>query len=331
MSRSAIVGDRLTTQLQDVVSTALGARVLIGGLVQLTAGASRQTWAFHATTPDGRGVPLILRRDPPGTAPRPISIEAHAMAAATAAGVPGPDVLAFADDQDDLDAPYVVMGRIDGHTLPRAILRDPALPGMNPSLAHQCGEALARIHAIPPAAVPGLATVDVLGEIADDLASLGEEIPVFEAALRWLHLHRPPAATPAIVHGDFRNGNLIVGPEGIRAVLDWELVHLGDPMRDLGYLCVRAWRFGAPGAVGGFGTYEQLLDGYEAVSGARPARSTVRWWEVFGALWWGVGAMRQARRHLSGEEPSLELAAIGRRAWEQEYDLLLLLLDEDGA
>jgi aminoglycoside phosphotransferase (APT) family kinase protein len=108
-------------------------------------------------------------------------------------------------------------------------------------------------------------------------------------------------------------------------VLDWELVHRGDPCQDLGYLCVRAWRFGGEQPVGGFGTYDDLFRGYERVSGRTVDRERVRWWEVFGTVWWGGACMLQAWRHLSGSERSVELAAIGRRVWEQEYDVLLAL------
>jgi aminoglycoside phosphotransferase (APT) family kinase protein len=108
-------------------------------------------------------------------------------------------------------------------------------------------------------------------------------------------------------------------------VLDWEQVHRGEPMQDLGYLCVRAWRFGAERPVAGLGEYEDLFRGYERVSGRAVDREAVRWWELFGTVWWGAGCMYQAWRHLSGSERSVELAAIGRRVWEQEYDTLLLL------
>ena len=128
-----------------------------------------------------------------------------------------------------------------------------------------------------------------------------------------------------MLHGDFRLGNLIIGEDGVRAVLDWELVHRGDPLQDLGYLCVRAWRFGGEHPVGGFGTYEDLFRGYERVSGREVDPACVRWWEVFGTVWWGGVCMQQAWRHLSGAERSVELAAIGRRVWEQEYDVLLAL------
>ncbi len=94
------------------------------------------------------------------------------------------------------------------------------------------------------------------------LDTFGEPHPAFELGLRWLADRVPDAPPePELVHGDYRNGNFIVGPEGIRAVLDWELAHLGDCIEDLGWLCVKSWRFGVPDKlVGGFG------------DGRRPAR-----------------------------------------------------------
>jgi aminoglycoside phosphotransferase (APT) family kinase protein len=128
-----------------------------------------------------------------------------------------------------------------------------------------------------------------------------------------------------VVHGDFRNGNLIVGRDGIRAVLDWELAHLGDPMEDLGWLCVKSWRFGQPLPVGGFGAYAQLLDAYERASGRPVDRVALRWWETLGTLKWGIMCIMQAATHTSGAVRSVELAAIGRRVCEQEWDLLALV------
>jgi hypothetical protein len=133
-----------------------------------------------------------------------------------------------------------------------------------------------------------------------------------------------------LVHGDFRLGNLIVGPEGLRAVLDWELTHLGNPAEDLGWLCVKAWRFGAQQPVAGVGSREDLLAAYREAGGADISVAELRWWEVLGTLRWGVICMTQAWAHLSGAHRSVELAAIGRRVCEQEWDLLLLL-DPDAA
>jgi hypothetical protein len=160
---------------------------------------------------------------------------------------------------------------------------------------------------------------------------LGQPHPAFELAFRWLGENRPPRSAQGVVHGDFRNGNLIVGAGGIRAVLDWELAHLGDPLEDLGWLCVKAWRFGSPLPVGGFGTVEQLVGAYEAAGGTRVDPDALRWWEVLGTLRWGVICIVQTMTHLSGALRSVELAAIGRRVCEVEWDLLELLPGGTGA
>jgi aminoglycoside phosphotransferase (APT) family kinase protein len=128
-----------------------------------------------------------------------------------------------------------------------------------------------------------------------------------------------------VVHGDFRLGNVMVGDEGLRAVLDWELSHVGDPMEDLGWLCVRAWRFGSEHPVAGIGDYDTLLDEYQKASGLPADRDALRWWEVLGTLKWGIMCMLQASAHLLGFSRSHELAAIGRRVCENEYDILLAL------
>jgi aminoglycoside phosphotransferase (APT) family kinase protein len=331
MSGAGTVAGGLAQQLRAVVGDALGTHVEVRDLRLLTGGASRQTWSFDAVTPSGDVRPLILRRDPPEAPREGMSTEALAIEAALRAGVPEPDVLAHGDDTERVGAPFIVMDRLEGETLARRILRDAEYAEVRPRLAEQCGEALARIHAIPLDEVPGLERPDVLAGLRDMVGAYADASPALELGLRWLEEHRPPPIDEVVVHGDFRLGNLIIGPEGIRAVLDWELVHRGDPMQDLGYLCIRAWRFGGELPVGGFGDYEDLFRGYERVSGRPVDRAVVRWWQVFGTVWWGGGAMDQAWRHLSGEERSLELAAIGRRVWEQEYDVLLLLEGADGA
>jgi aminoglycoside phosphotransferase (APT) family kinase protein len=287
----------------------------IRDLHRLTGGASRETWSFDAML-DGGWRPLILRRDRAGRGP--MSLEAHAFEAAAGAGVPEPEIVAR-------DETFLIMDRIEGETIARRILRDEQFAAVRPRLAEQCGEILARIHSIPRDAIPGLESHDVLADVAAMIHTFDDPSPALELGLDWLARNRPPSAGDVVLHGDFRNGNLVVGPDGIRAVLDWELIHRGDPMQDLGYLCVRAWRFGGPEPVGGFGSYEDLFSGYERVSGVEVDREAVRWWEVFGTVWWGGACMLQAWRHLSGGERSVELAAIGRRVWEQEYDVLLAL------
>jgi aminoglycoside phosphotransferase (APT) family kinase protein len=287
----------------------------VRGVEQLTGGASRETWSFDALI-DGVWTPLVLRRGRSGRGS--MTLEALAFEAATRAGVPEPGILARGDS-------FLVMDRVEGETIARRILRDERFASARPQLAEQCGEILARIHSIPSTAIPDLDARDPLTETTAMIRSFAEPSPALELGLGWLERNRPEPDSDVVLHGDFRLGNLIIGEDGVRAVLDWELVHRGDPFQDLGYLCVRAWRFGGGHPVGGFGTYEDLFRGYERVSGRAVDPDRVRWWEVFGTVWWGGVCMQQAWRHLSGSERSVELAAIGRRAWEQEYDVLLAL------
>ena len=175
----------------------------------------------------------------------------------------------------------------------------------------------------------GLVEVDQVRQFRELLDALGEPHPAFELGLRWLVEHRPEPTGTGIVHGDFRTGNLLVGPDGLRAVLDWELAHLGDPAEDLGWFCVRAWRFGSPHRAGGFGRAEDLLAGYVDGGGSPIDLETLRWWEALGTLKWGVMCIIQAAAHLDGQSRSVELASIGRRSAENEEDLLALMVGPD--
>ena len=305
----------------DQLAAALHATA-IEGLERLSGGASRETWRFDAVHAGGRRDPLVLRRDPPGR-PGSLDIEARALAAAFAAGLPVPEVVAGPDTASGL-----VMRRVEGETIARRILRDDTYAAARSRLAEQCGRFLAGLHAIDldDAGLADLGRPDPLGLCRENLELAGEASPTFELAFRWLEARRPPPPPrDVVVHGDFRLGNLIVGPEGLRAVLDWELVHAGDPVEDLGWLCVKAWRFGAELPVGGFGTREALLRAYREAGGAAVDPAALQWWEVLNTLKWGIGCMGQAAAHLRGAARSVELAAIGRRVCEQEWDLLLLL------
>jgi aminoglycoside phosphotransferase (APT) family kinase protein len=187
------------------------------------------------------------------------------------------------------------------------------------------GRALALLHAIDIDGVTGLVEIDQIEFYTDVVDQLAQPHPVLELVRNWLIDHRPDSPRTAVVHGDFRLGNLIVGPDGLRAVIDWELAHLGDPMEDLGWLCVKAWRFGGAAPVAGLGTYEQLFDAYEQAGGGKVDADVVRWWEVLGTWKWAIMCILQANVHRSGTTRSHELAAIGRRVCENEHDLLVIL------
>lgn len=254
--------------------------------------------------------------------------EVAVLRAAAAAGVAVPAVVADATDGTTLGAPAFVVERLDGETIARKLLRDDAYATARTRVVGDCARALAAIHGIAPDEVRGLAASDPVGSMTVSLDGVGEPHPAIELGLRWLDAHRPPptSAAPAVVHGDFRTGNLIVGPDGLVAVLDWELAHLGDPLEDLGWFCVRAWRFGnVDRPAGGFGTREELWVAYEAAGGAPLDPDAARWWELYGTLRWAVICIIQAASHRFGLSRSVELAAIGRRTCESEHDLLALL------
>ena len=302
----------------------------ITDLTRLSGGASRDTFRFRA---DGRDLVLQRQRPAPAaaegeTVERDMAVEAAVVRVAHRAGVAVAAVVAASTDVSMLGAPYLILEALDGETIARKILRDDVFAGARAALVGQCAQSLARLHTIDPGEVPGLVEVDQVTRYREILDLLGQPHPAFELVLRWLQDHRPATAASVIVHGDFRLGNLIVGPDGLRAVIDWELAHVGDPAEDLGWLCVKAWRFGATRPVAGVGEYDELIGAYAAAGGIGVTRETLRWWEVMGTLKWGIMCIMQTSTHLAGAARSHELAAIGRRVCENEHDLFLAL---DGA
>lgn len=314
-----------------VVSWCPGATGVVGA-VRLSGGASQETWSFDIVRPDGN-IGAILRRAPQGYGAAParaagLNAEADLMQLAHDAGVPSPLVLHVLQPQDDLGTGFI-MERVDGETIARKILRDEKFAKARPILACQLGKVAAGIHGLPLAQLPELRHMTAAKEIAElerDYRNFGWPRPVFELALRWLRERDPgPPEQVTLVHGDFRHGNFIIGPDGVRAVLDWELAHFGDPMEDLGWICVNSWRFGEiDKPVGGLGSREELFAGYQE-AGRRVDPARVMFWEVMGTLRWGVMCCGMMQRFRIGPEHSLERAMIGRRSSETEIDLLRLL------
>jgi aminoglycoside phosphotransferase (APT) family kinase protein len=319
-----------------VAAWCAGATGGVVGAIRLSGGASQETWSFDIVHPSG-DIGAVLRRAPTGYGAAParaagLNAEALLMQRAHAAGVPSPRLLYVLQPQDELGTGFI-MERVDGETIPRRILRDSQYAQVRPMLARQLGEVLAAIHGLALPQLPELRRMTATGEIAEleaDYRSFDWPRPVFELAIRWLRDHDPgEPGQLTLVHGDFRHGNLIIGPEGLRAVLDWELAHIGDPMEDLGWICVNSWRFGEiDRPVGGFGTREELFAGYEK-AGLRVDAARVKFWEVMGTLRWGVMCCGMMQRFRTSPEHSVERAMIGRRASETEIDLLRLLAPRD--
>jgi len=339
------LAEQLADRLPELLAPVLGAGLSVGPVEPLSGGASRQTWGIRVHDDDGHAHELVLRagkpsgpddglnRDLSSSVTAGLELEAASLRAAAAAGMPVPAVLCASDDPSVLGCQYLISARVPGEAIPRRVLR--ALRAARSAdeargqLLAQCANALAALHAADPDDVPGLFADDQLELWRDQMDAAGQPSAVFEIALRWLLRHRPPPGGTAIVHGDFRLGNLMVDESGLAAVLDWELVHRGDPLEDLGWFCVRAWRFGEDArAAGGLGSMEEFVASYEHAAGAPVGRDAVRWWQLLGTLRWGVICQHQALRHLSGQTRSVELAAIGRRACENEWDLLDLLAEQ---
>ncbi|HEY6654427.1 MAG TPA: phosphotransferase family protein [Solirubrobacterales bacterium] len=303
----------------------------------IPGGASRQTWLI---TEGDRGAGKrdqprwVIRRDPEGSVSLvPIADEFALIARAREAGVPVPEPLALEPAGGRLGTAAMLMTFVAGTSVAPRILRKPEYVRARESLPAQLAAALAAIHSLtavdvagslPPAgANPAL---DQISEWERQLDEIGEPLPAIELGLRWLRVNAPEPAEPRLVHGDFRLGNFIVDERGLAAVIDWELAHLGDPAEDIGWLCIRSWRFGNDDLpVAGVGQLDDFIAAYEAAGGSPVDRDRVRYWEAFGNVKWAVICARQAHDHLSGVRRSHELASLGRRICEPEWDLLELM------
>lgn len=315
------------------------------GLRRLAGGASREIWSVDLAIERAPGrvetLPLVLRKDPAGRVGDggDRGAEFRVLRAAGAGGVTVPRVHWGCGDPGPLGSPFFLMDRVAGETLPRRLLREDRYAPARAALPAQLGAQLARLHALdleqpdlaalprPPAGrPPSQVEVERTAQGLRDLAV--EPHPVLELAERWLLARAPAAPRVTLVHGDYRIGNVVFDETGLRAILDWELVHVGDPIEDLGWLCTRAWRFGAPLPAGGIGTREQVVEAYERESGTRVDREALRFWEAFGSFKLALVFVMQARVYLDGRVRSVELASLGRRTVEAEDELLRFLRGE---
>lgn len=304
--------------IEDVSVATLGGsnRTLLFDLVD---GAGRRRLVFRQETYRLEGSPFIAPHD-----------QFRLLQIAAAHGIPVASPEFELDERDGLGRAHVV-GYVRGETLPRRLLTDPRYQAARAGFTAQAGEILARLHAVAPERAAFLAgTADSRDPLAAQLArfdAYAQHHRALELGFRWLVRHRPPTRPACLLHGDFRNGNMIVDETAIRAVLDWECSHLGSPLEDLGWLCVRSWRFGVVDRpVGGFGRREPFFAAYTAAGGVAVDPEEVRWWEIFGLVRWAVLNIMQIHGHLSGARRSPAFAACGRNTCLIEYDLLMTLL-----
>lgn len=302
--------------MNEALAEALGTSVT--RTTQLAGGASKEAWAVE--TADGRE--LMLRRAGGGVIhldTLSLRQEFDVLVAARNAGVRVPEPIAYLGDLDGREA--FVMELVHGEAIGRRIVKAP------PSgLDLQMAEELAKIHSIPPATLSFLPSPDLWQRLYAELDSVDEPHPAIELGIGWCRERLPLERPRVVTHGDFRIGNLMVDEAGIVAVLDWEFAHVSDPAEDLAWPLIRAWRFGNDTRrLGGIGEIKSFLDRYAELTGLAIPLDELLVWEVFGNCKWAIGALTQARRHLRGEERSVELAILGRLAAEMEYELLDLI------
>ncbi|GAB2671171.1 phosphotransferase family protein [Nocardia goodfellowii] len=298
----------------------------------LSAGARRRNVAFTAQVDGEPARKLVATLVPPAVQIMSVEDEAAVRELARAHAVPVPAVVAVCGDPAVLGEPFLISAHVAGETIPRKVLRLIEAAGNADTVAREWGAAMGRLHAIDPAAAPPTvpasgadAAAAVLAEAERNVRALLDDRPVFALALRWLEQRLPdPPSRTVLLHTDLRNGNIVVGPDGLRAVLDWEgAQRFGDPMRDVAWPALRMWRFGVDAReFGGFADRAGFVRGYEDAGGAFDL-DRFRWWKVMGTLAWGAGLAAQAAAHLDGTVRDIVMAASGRRVSEIEWDLLM--------
>ncbi|HYW02798.1 MAG TPA: phosphotransferase family protein [Gammaproteobacteria bacterium] len=327
--------DSIAQALQSPLTRMLGAPARVTACRLIPGGASKESWWVDAEA-GGRTHALIVRRNSPSSSAgeEVLSLENEhrllALVHARGASVPRP--WGFIPDLDG--RPAYVMDRVDGVSIGRKVVRDQELDPARAHLPRQMAESLAAIHAVPPDELEFLPAGDpgespalrAVSRMERELDRLGEPHPAIEFGLAWLRRHCPEPRAQTLVHGDFRVGNLMVDRNGLAAVLDWELAHWGDPAEDLGWPLIRAWRFGRDDLrLGGVGPVEPFLDRYNELTGRAVDPAELDYWELLGNVNWAVIQLIQRERHLSGREPSVELAVLGRLSAETEREILAML------
>jgi aminoglycoside phosphotransferase (APT) family kinase protein len=332
--------EEMVARLEPFFAAAAGAEAArIEGFRTLTGGAVRSAFALDLHL-SGPGVPalqelVLLAFRPGGASAFGAPEEFGLLGAVHDLGAPVPRPVYVGEDA--LERPFYVMERIPGESIGRRIVTADSLVSAREVLPRQLATALASIHRVdlsdprlnflarPEAGHSAAEHTRIQLDTIYEMVRV-EAHPVFDEAFRWLAENPPREVELALVHGDFRIGNVLVGADGLQAVLDWELAHVGDPVEDLGWLCGRSWRFGVDHKTcGGVGSREDFLVAYREASGRSVSPEDLLYWEVFGNLRWGIFTLVQARPFLDGQSRNIELGMIGRRVAETEWELLNLM------
>ncbi|HDZ38980.1 MAG TPA: phosphotransferase family protein [Marinobacter sp.] len=286
---------------------------------------------------------FVVRQDAPSGVAESLSRpeEFRVLEAAFKAGVTVPEPLWLCDDLDVSGQMFYVMSRADGSASPRTLVKSDFTSEQRRTIVRRLGAELANLHTVrPPVRSLGFLTLPDHGDAAlsrvaiyrRHLRKIAEPHPVLEWALNWLEDNSPEPSPFVLCHCDFRTGNYMMAGETLTAILDWEFAAWSDPAEDLGWFCSRSWRFGASEReAGGVGEKQDFLDGYREAGGVEVDLTAVSYWEVMALVRWATIALQQARRHISGEQRSLELALTGRMVVQMESDLLAQIQELEDA
>jgi len=318
--------------LGSYLSSQLATTIQVTNIAPVTAGARRINVLFDATSSAGTQGMCITQLPNESDAFRSIADEVQWLELAAKAGMRVANVVAWSEEASTLGGPFFISEQVTGATIPKQVTELCRTPGLGAKVAYEIGESLARLHVRDvsevPAEVerpPGTAVDAALAWIDEGMSELLQRSPAFELTLRWLTNNQPDPVPLTPVHGDTRNGNIIVNENGLGAILDWETAHIGEPFEDLSWLAQRMWRGrNVEFEIGGFAHRRDLRAGYEA-AGGEWNEDRFHWWKVYRCVWWGLGLARQGRQHLDGTFRSIIMAASGRRVAELEWDALCLI------
>ena len=310
---------------QEFLENSLSQKINV--LIPLTGGASADINRIVLANDEE----LIVRRsilEDKAVMAIPKSLEAKIQKIVKAQGAPVPKILLEFSEGNEIGEGYV-MEAVSGETIPRKILKDKNYESVRNKLPFEIGKSLAQIHQTKLDQLQDLEQItfaESLNKLYTIYQSFEQPQPVFDLAFKWLENQDVIDYDKVLVHGDYRFGNFIISEEKLESIIDWELAHIGNPMEDLGWLCVRSWRFGnVRKRAAGLGDIEDLISGYESNSKINIDISQLDLWQLYGSLKWGIICMVQTFAHLSGAVNSLEKAAIGRRVSETEFDLMNMI------
>ncbi len=285
----------IAPQIEAYLTRLWDAPTTIAGFARIPGGASRETYRFDATA-NGETHALILRREPSAGLIDTES-ETEFRAYQSAAGiVPVPKAIALEADGAELERPFFLMERIDGGEVASSFARDP-FGAHGEALGDQFFTALGRLAAFDPAGTPlaehaqtpspdrcWSVALDYWESVIDEDATT--PLPIVRAAIRRLRRNPPPPAQRvAIVHGDYRSGNMMHDGAGrMLAMFDWEMAHLGDPLEDFGWTLDPIWDHFEPGKVCGMTTRDRAIAAWEKAGGMAVDPDALRWWSLFNSV-----------------------------------------------